>query len=629
MRLITKIARISGNNDGDSGSGVFLNAIADGLLPDPDLDLDEWAEAHMIIPKSTGAAEYGRYRTDRTPHARHIMQSLSNKSKCRRVVLMAASQMLKTQVALNWICYTIHQHPSNILMLMPTGKLHRRIVQRIDKVFESVDVIKQRVAAPRSRLTTNSQDIKSFTGGTLYIATAGSAANLAEVPARYVAFDEIDRAEISVDGEGDPVKLAEARQTTFSGSAKSYYYSSPTLKNESRIEALYNAGTMRHALAECVHCGHPQQLEFEKLTPDAKYPCEECGGLHQEHDKVKMFASGLWSEPTRESDTESYHISAMYQPFGWLSWAEMLKEYKDASELLDIGAEEQMIVFYNTRLGKSWERKSEQTKASDLIEKAESYPLGVIPEGGLILTAAVDTQDDRFEYCCMAWGPGMVGWVVDYKIIHGDPSSDETKLDLLNTLRNAYKTESGDRELSINTKFIDSGGHHTQEIYDFAMKFARERIFAVRGKSTRGGAIIPSRPSNVHYTPSGRNAKTSAKVWLLGVDTAKDLLFSKLRTGAIHFSSYLPRSFFVGVAESEYRTTKIERGARVSVWHRNRKIANEPLDLIVYNIAAAYKIGLNRYTETHWQALANTAASKTRSSNQMEKEKERFRVRRR
>jgi phage terminase large subunit GpA-like protein len=40
----------------------------------------------------------------------------------------------------------------------------------------------------------------------MYIATAGAAANLAEIPARYVIIDEVDRLEVNVDGEGDPVR---------------------------------------------------------------------------------------------------------------------------------------------------------------------------------------------------------------------------------------------------------------------------------------------------------------------------------------------------------------------------------------------------------------------------------------
>jgi hypothetical protein len=109
------------------------------------------------------------------------------------------------------------------------------------------------------------------------------------VSARYVVFDEIDRAEDNVGSEGAPGALAEARQTTFEHNRKTYYPSSPTIEGQSPIAALYAQGTQRVALAECIHCGHLQPLEFERLVRSddgaaAYYPCCECGALHAESD---------------------------------------------------------------------------------------------------------------------------------------------------------------------------------------------------------------------------------------------------------------------------------------------------------------------------------------------------------
>ena len=64
-----------------------------------------------------GAAEHGKYHTSRTPYAREVMRCLSPAHPCRRVVVMGASQMLKTQVALNWMGALIHMAPGNIMAL--------------------------------------------------------------------------------------------------------------------------------------------------------------------------------------------------------------------------------------------------------------------------------------------------------------------------------------------------------------------------------------------------------------------------------------------------------------------------------------------------------------------------------
>lgn len=607
MRLVTKISRQSTVNSYD-GRNTFLNALREGIMPDPSLPLDEWSEEYMVIPRSTGAKEYGKYRLDRTPHARLIMQCLSDRHPCRRVVLMSASQMLKTQVALNWFCYIVHQHPGNFVWLMPTGKLHKRIVQRIDRVIESVDVVKPRVSPPGSRLATNSQDIKVFQGGTLYIATAGSAANLAEVPARYVSFDEIDRAESSVDGEGDPVKLAEARQTTFSSNAKSYYYSSPTIKNESRIESLYLEGTQRVALAECIHCGHSQELVFEKLflaeSGEALYPCEQCGGLHRDADKKKMFQSGLWSEPKAESKTESFLLSAMYQPYGWLSWSDLYEEWQSAQELYDKGLENQMIVFHNTRLARSWERKNEVAVFDEVRSRAEGYKLRVAPDGVLLITAGVDTQDNRLAVQIVGYGKGLKAWVLDYIEIMGDPAEDQVWDDLTSLINTRILHDSG-RELPIVATAIDTGGHRGEAVKNFVRSKRINNPIAVFGAAKYNARPL-SKGSLQDVTWKGQHDKKGITLHSVGTIEIKHVIYSRLKNDAhkdindrmLHFSDQLDDFYFAGLLSETWDRQKRKYVPKPG-------IRNEPLDTLVYSYAALHhqRVRADRYTDKDWDRL--------------------------
>ena len=265
------------------GGDVYLKAFCAGLAPDPELWIDEWADEYQRIPAGNGP-EPGKYRTDRTPFAREPMRCLSPAHPCRRVVAMAASQLLKTQVALNWLSASIHQAPGNMLTLLPSGNVAKRVSSRIGKTIDEVPVLRERVAPARSRDSRNTMDTKEFRGGTLYITTAGSAANLSEIPARYVYGDEIDRWEVSVDKEGDPVELAEARTSTFGRNAKIYYSSSPTLEGVSRIATLFKEGDQRYYHVPCPHCGEFQQLEWENLRWGddfswAAYACSSCGTL--------------------------------------------------------------------------------------------------------------------------------------------------------------------------------------------------------------------------------------------------------------------------------------------------------------------------------------------------------------
>jgi phage terminase large subunit GpA-like protein len=593
------------------GHAAVLAAIARGLKPDPDLPVDQWADEHMFIPADTGAKEYGRYRSSRTPHARAIMQALSPGHPCKRVVAQIASQMFKTQSALNFLGASIHQAPSNFLWIVPTGTLVKRASVRIDKTVRVVPVLAERIAPKRSRDASNNITTKEYPGGTLHILTAGAAANLSEVAARYIVFDEIDRAEENVGSEGDPGALAEARQTTFESNRKAYYPSSPTLDGESAIQRLYDAGTRREALAECVHCGRLQPLEFERLIRsesgnDALYPCVDCGALHSEIDKTKMFARGAWSEGVPgDGETESFTASQMFLPYGWLPWIALMRLYDRAKAEKEKGNDAEMTVFYNTRLARCWSPTREKTRHDELMSRAEPYKLGTVPSGALVLTASVDTQNNRLELKVVGWGPGMEAWVVDYQVILSAPSERHTweKLDAM--LQSTYMHESG-VAMQVQVCFVDSGGSATTDVYAFTYARQRRNIYAIKGASRPNRPILSSKPTLVDVSGRGKVEKGGAKLWLIGTDTAKDYLAARWKRssgpGAVHFSEDLEEEYFKQLT-AEYRH-KVKRGTKyVTVWDKRQGDANEAGDLMVYNIAAAHFLGLHKCTDAHWEKL--------------------------
>lgn len=274
------------------GAKVYREAYGRGLQPDPELWVDEWSDEYMRIPRDTGAAEPGKYRTARTPYAREPMRCLSPAHPCKRVITMVASQLMKTQIALNWIGALIHMSPSNILTLLPSLALAKRVSARIGKTIAATPELRARVAASRSRDARNTMDTKEFEGGTLYATTAGSASNLAELAAKYIYGDEIDRWDVDVDEEGDPIELAETRGSTFGRNAKFYFSSSPTIKGASRIADLFETSDQRHYYVPCPTCGHMQVLEWESLLYSADfqtvhYKCSspDCDVLIEEHHK--------------------------------------------------------------------------------------------------------------------------------------------------------------------------------------------------------------------------------------------------------------------------------------------------------------------------------------------------------
>ena len=600
------------------GFDAFQSGFAYGLQPDPSLWVDEWADSFMRIPRGNGA-EPGKYRTERTPYAREVMRCLSPLHPAKRVVAKVASQLFKTQVGLNWVGANIHQAPGNMLVLLPTDKLAKRVSSRIGKTIDEVPELRERVAAPRSRDSKNTVDTKEFAGGTLYITTAGSAANLAEVPARYVYGDEIDRWDISVDDEGSPIDLAETRASTFGRNAKFYYTSSPTEHGASAIDDLFTMGDQRRYYVPCPHCGHMHVLRQENLRWDDGFDsawlvCPGCGeGIH-EHYKGEMLSRGEWRAHSEgDGETVSFELSAFYAPPGWVSWAGLAKQYSKAKAALGRGDPEPMQVYYNTRLAETWDNISERIKAEQVQALAEDFPLGVVPERALILTAAVDVQGNRLEVQVMGWAPGMERWTVNYHVINGDPA-DRATWDELDELIKTPIRHAGGCMMVIRAVGIDTGGHHTQEVYDFCRRRKRrmvggqeQRVLAIKGASKAGRPVISSRPSPVDINIRGRIEKHGAEIWMIGTDTAKDWIHNRLLLttegpGAIHYSKHLPDEYFEQIT-SENKKVRYVKGYKVVEWHKKKSDRNEAFDLLVYNLGMAHHLELHKKAEGFWLIL--------------------------
>ncbi|NWF13650.1 phage terminase large subunit family protein [Pseudomonas reactans] len=602
------------------GAEVYREAYFRGLHPDPDVWVDEWADEYMRIPRDTGAAEPGQYRTSRTPYAREPMRCLSPAHPCKRVITMVASQLMKTQIALNWIGGLIHMAPSNILTLLPSLGLAKRVSSRIGKTIKATPVLRERVASSRSRDSRNTMDTKEFEGGSLYVTTAGSAANLSELSARYVYGDEIDRWEVDIGEEGDPIELAETRGSTFGRNAKFYFSSSPTIKGASRISDLFEGSDQRYYYVPCPSCGHMQTLEWERLhySKDysvVHYQCAgpDCDVLIEEYNKGEMLAKGEWrAHAEGDGETVGFHLNALYSPLGWMDWKSLAKQFEKAKKAQAKGDLEPMQVFYNTRLAKVWDSAQEQTKADVLRQRArlEDFTLGSLSAAVLMITGSVDVQANRLEFMAMGWGVGMERWVVDYQVVSGDPADERTWAALDELLKAKYRHPCG-VGLGILAVAVDSGGHHTDEVYQFCRVRRWRNVFAIKGASKPGKPVIAQRPSMVDVTWKGQTERNGAELWFVGTDTAKDWIYNRYSfpsgPGALHFANDLPDDFF-DQCVAERKVARYIRGHKRIEWVKGKAERNEALDLMVYCLAMAHYLGLNRYKEHDWERVRQSLA---------------------
>ena len=115
---------------------------------------------------AAGVVGAGRWRTERTPYLREIMDCLSPASPVQRVALMKGAQIGGTECGNCWIGYVIHQAPGPMMAVPPTVELAKRnSKQRIDPLIEESEVLRELVKERRSRDSGNTVLSKEFPGG--------------------------------------------------------------------------------------------------------------------------------------------------------------------------------------------------------------------------------------------------------------------------------------------------------------------------------------------------------------------------------------------------------------------------------------------------------------------------------
>lgn len=514
----------------------------------------------------------GQWKTDFFPPQRGIMDAISD-PKVNAIVFMKSAQVGATEILNNTVGYYMHHQPAPMLILQPTidmGKAWSK--DRLAPMLRDTPAISDLVAERRSKDSDNTILHKSFPGGHLTVAGANSAASLASRPIRVLLADEIDRYPASAGSEGDPLSLATKRTTTF-WNRKIYECSTPTIKGRSRIEQRFMESDQRYFYVRCPDCGEYQRLVWAQLKwpegkpEDAQYCCEHCGVLIPHTKKREMLDSGEW-RPHAESSVVGFHISELYSP--WVKWGEMAEAFLEAKKQPDT-----LQTFVNTALGETWEEDAERIDPHEIADRAERYEC---PKGVLVITGAVDVQDDRLEVEIKGWGVEFESWTLDHHILYGDPSRTELWDRLDQYLQQSIRREDG-LMMKLVTVMIDSGGHHTDMVYRFCKPRYGRRIYAIKGMA--GLRELVSRPT--------KNNRQKCPLFTIGVDRAKDLIFyrltmNKVGPGYMHFPQSLDQEYFEQLTAEE-RREKVVQGRKVS-YYKQTRARNEALDLNVYNLAA-------------------------------------------
>jgi phage terminase large subunit GpA-like protein len=588
----------------------FLSlALREGLRPEQDITVSEWADANRIL-SSVSSAEPGRWRTDRFPYLREIMDSLSSNSNYEQIVFQKGSQIGATETGNNWIGYVIHHAPGPMLAVMPTVDMAKdNSKTRIDPLIEESPALRDRVKEARSRDSGNTTLLKEFNGGFLAMVGSNAPGPMRSKPIRYLFLDEVDSYPGDVGNEGDPVMLAKARTRTFSR-RKIFLVSTPTMKDTSRIERAYLETDQRRFFIPCPKCNEYQylqwtQLRWEKKDPKtAHYQCIKCNNKIYNHEKELLLKRGVWKPTAKTTNPRvvGFHLSSLYSPVGFYSWEDAVEEWLNAQKNIQA-----LKTFVNTVLGETWDEKSEAPEWEYLYNRKSEYKAGIIPMDGTLLVGGADVQSDRIEIEIVAYGKNKISYSIEYIVIMGDPSQPEIWNKLDNILGTPYKHESG-QELFIEGFAIDSG-YKSAQVYDWTRTKPKTKVFAVKGSDSQkalysGPKILDIRMDN------GKKIYRGARLWTLGVSELKTEFYDFLRQSEKTAYGYC--NFPEGYSEEYYRqltseiliTHRSKNGRLRTEWKKTRE-RNEALDCRIYARGAACILGVDRWTLLDWESYRN------------------------
>ncbi|MFR1230568.1 phage terminase large subunit family protein [Dialister invisus] len=568
-----------------------------GLKPLPKTSVSNWADNHRMLSSGI-SAEPGKWKTSRAPYQKDIMNAFTEPG-IHRVVVKSSSQIGKSDMMNNVIGRFAHLDPCAIMMIQPTIDMAQDYSKtRIAPMIRDTKVLNNLFYDVKSRDANNTILSKVFPGGRLIMCGANSPAGLASRPIRILLADEVDRFPDSAGTEGDPVDLAAKRMTTFWNSCMGLF-STPTNEGTSRIDEEYLAGTQEEWQHKCPNCGEYHLLRHIDMTVDykeiktpsgkktvivndVKWRCPHCGFSFSEKEMKQTPQKYI----SRNADAlkngiRSFFVNGFTSP--WMTWTRIMREWLEAK-----GDPEREKVIMNTVFGESYKQKGAFEDEQIFLRRRESYG-AELPNGVLLLTAAIDTQDNRLEYEVVGWGKEEECWGIRKGIVLGAPNQDRTWKEIDNILDKTYHFADG-KGLKVVRTFIDSGGHYTSDVYNYCQKNFHKQRFAIKG---RGGPGIPL----IYKIAKANNAK--APLILLGVDDGKQQIMDRLSIdspGPLYF--HFPQDegikelsnrgyddlYFKGII-SEHKKVYKRNGVLREVWETTKNVRNEPLDLRNYNLA--------------------------------------------
>lgn len=557
---------------------------------------DAWAQEIYRLPSGR------RFGWDFAPYTRRMFDSMFDPSTIE-TVLQLYSRGLKSTVILLAIGYVIDQSPRRILSLWPTNSQAEKWSKDnlCGELLDTTPCLQYLGSSGNRRLASNTILHKAFPGGLIDIFGANAPGDMRRAKGSFLYGDEIDAIDSTVSDEGDQLAIFAKRGDEYPDTIR-VFASYPSLIGYSRIQSKLDATDYNEWHSTCVKCGgepfvmHRKHLRYEEgKEEEARLECPRCNALLTDAERYAMAHKqgfDCWKPRNPFRGRRGFHGNSMLWPHptdprkvpgGYLQMLALDEVKAKQSE----NPRRSIRVMVNTVDAEPFDPAGEDERAPDYITMMRRRePFGkpvIVPDGGLVITAAVDVHKNRLECGWVAWGEREESWVIDHVVLPGECQDDAVWKELEKELSRTWKHESGGM-LSLSMSLVDAG-----KWPDWVYRFLQRRPLAGKIRACRGSSVYPHPIIDQRYKSIARNLHGH---WV-GGDAAKDLLYSRFRAeksdplpdGWIHFADTLDEVWFQQ-ATSEKVSIVYKGGEEHRRYLNEDHARNEALDVLVYNLAA-------------------------------------------
>lgn len=593
----------------------FEEMLKSELIPlfnqNTDEKITEWTEKNVFLPPGEGAYSAKNPDWSLAPEMDFIFEQVKNPD-VKEIYLMFSSQSSKTlfQFCLN--AWFIAVRKINGLFVAPSERLTDRIKTRMEKIFNSSPILGYEEKK-------GGKNTLSFGTNHINIGLATSPDSLAEMPADFVDFDELDEVKPQ---DINPVQLARSRGRT-KPNFKMILCSTPKkLEGHNGILDYYNQSKRFDIEMKCPHCEEysifdestimaPEGADHREIESKSLgfAVCPKCGCEIDDTQHEKMVMTQRW----KDLDP---HLPMTYIGFHKASWNTVFNDFSSIAAKRLKSKEEgpnSEKDFYNSECAQPIDLDSLGGDIEQTAIALESYNRKEIPADVTVLTIGADVGVYEVHCVVIGWAPGNKKYQIFEQVISWD-NQDFDKVErglmhLQNDIASDFKyLGTGTRPMFVGGA-IDSG-YRPNLIYEFCRKHPQWIPIKGRNPMTKPWVITPADAQR-------RYGKAAAGVNLYTInqfywqDVFQTALERPLNTDG---SFNLPFDFhprYLDQINSEVKKLKVNSsGVQVEVWEKkSRSAQNHFRDATIYGVMRGYSLDIDKMKK--FEAMAKPQEKKT------------------